>query len=120
MKHTHPLRLAAMAFVLAGSVLSFQAEWTMLTGQLSGQGSSLTSLGVMDDTALHMAGPAVAETMRSAEIGIQLIFGVLLVLLGFFLHALLATREEHAVPIRIVEKPKRRRAFYWMEMHVER
>ena len=54
----------------------------------------------------------------------ELVTGILLILLGFFLHAFLISqhkRYERAVPITVVprkQEPTKKRAMYWMEVTV--
>lgn len=59
-----------------------------------------------------------ATAYAQADAGIQLVFGVLMITLGFFLHALARMRRGER-PVHITVKPKaKRRMWYWVDMRI--
>ena len=55
---------------------------------------------------------------QKAEVAVQLIMGMLLILLGFFLHGFVRSRTGER-PVHITVKPKvRQKIWYWMEMRI--
>ena len=67
--------------------------------------------------------PAVMESYAPASAADEFVIGILLILLGFFLHASIASYEKNAernVPITVVPgTPKReRKGWFWIEMRL--
>jgi len=112
------LNLVAAMVLMAGiSVCTMQVE---TYAQLSGYGSSAGISFQPEEAVLR---PAVTTTYVSsyqqADAGIQLILGMLLIVLGFFVHGLARSTHERSVHITIAPpKPKHERKWFWMEMRI--
>lgn len=90
-----------------------------ISGSLAVTHASLTHPGstLLDSMGQLHAAP-ITDVYERADAGIQLIAGILLVLLGFFLHALARTQSGER-PVHITVKPSaKRRMWFWIEMHV--
>lgn len=111
------------ALTILGSTARYNAQLaygthTTLFNDLASAQQPLLEEAPLDETPLHAAA-AVADQYRIAAAGWQLVMGLLLILFGFFLHALLVTREERSV--RVTEAPKvekTRDRWFWIEMKV--
>jgi hypothetical protein len=69
------------------------------------------------------ASNAVLPEYRQANASAQMVIGILLILLGFFLHGLLESHEERTVPVKVGKRKKsahrpKKRNLFWMEMQV--
>lgn len=109
--------LAAFALI---SGIGLSVSQTMLYASLSGQGSTLVDLVAQNNGSeeLHSA-PMVmtADTYQSIDARIQLVIGILLIVLGLFIHGLARARDERNVHITVKPSSKKRRTmWYWMEM----
>lgn len=104
-----------MGSVAIGIALMIGADISLLSGQLSGQGTT---------SFLHPAAPTRTETLMqgsiahsaaaipvAGDVGIQLALGMLLILMAFGLHAWITLRDdERLVPVHAAPKtPSRER-----------
>lgn len=70
----------------------------------------------MTTAELHAAA-AIETGYAQAYAAANLVTGILLIVLGFFIHALVRAREELTVPVTV--KPKQKKTtWFWMEMRV--
>lgn len=83
---------------------------------------------------MHSAAPAEIQTTmeatsavlpayEQANASVQMVVGILLILLGFFLHGLLASHDERTVKVKAVPRKKQahktsKKHLFWMEMRV--
>ncbi len=112
MTHILPRALNALAGLSLTAGIVVSGSLALTQASLSAPGSTLLDSGGQ----LHAA--TVIDVYQSADAGIQLIAGILLVLLGFFLHALARTRSGER-PVHITVKPStKRRMWFWIEMRV--
>jgi hypothetical protein len=86
-------------------------------GLTTTQTVSLASLTAPGSTVLEYT-QSTGNVYAQADAGIQLVAGVLLITLGFFLHALARMRNGER-PVHITVKPKaKRRMWYWVDMRI--
>lgn len=114
------LRLSRSTALVAGIALLWSTNYDALVGDLTGQGSTvLRWLGTGEPTLLQGPLHAAAFTEEVPSGGTELLFGILLILLGFLLHALLTIQRERPVHIT-VRKPNVQRSNYtewfWIEL----
>lgn len=108
--------LAAFALI---SGIGLSASQTMLYASLSGQGSTLMDpMAQTGSEELHSAPMLMtADAYQSIDARIQLVIGILLIVLGLFIHGLARARDERNVHITVKPSAKKRRTmWYWMEM----
>lgn len=109
-------------------VLALGIQLTVSNGMHYAEAQLLTGVG--SDVLTHPAAtPLLKEVFptssfvplyEQATAADQMVVGILLILLGFFMHALLVSHDERSVRITAVprkEKP-RTRTFFWIEMRV--
>lgn len=97
--------LGAASFMSGSGLFAIQ---TMVQADLTGQGSTV----IDHTTGLH---PAAAV---HAGAGMQLIAGISLIVLAFFLHALAKSRNGER-PVHITVKPKKKqKTWFWIEMRI--
>lgn len=128
---------AAVFSLFAGIVLVVQGSFGTLNANLTGGGALVIDKAipaeaiVMQADGIHGAAPFV-PLYESAVAASQLAMGVLLIVLGFFLHAFLMSRGERSVPVHEAPAtaPKedmmpfdptpltRKRQWYWIEMKI--
>jgi hypothetical protein len=108
----------ATALVL-GITLTTVGSAGTLAANLSGGGATVL------DSAAGMHGAAFAPQYESAAAAWQLTLGLLLILLGFFLHAYMMAKDERPVRVKAGKKSKSHKRstkshglWYWMEMKV--
>jgi hypothetical protein len=119
------LKPAAIFSLLLGSAMAFVNEATLLSAEVTtGQGSS-----VLDHPAaralnqsLHGAALATQQTI-TAVAGQQLVTGILLILLGFFLHALFLSQQTGERRVHVTAAPTQKPVFkkgqwFWVEMKI--
>lgn len=92
------------------------------------EGSLLASLGGGDmalvdqllpyNEQLREAPSAAANPLAQAEAAARLTLGLMLIVLGFFLHGLARVREERPVHITVKQSQKRSSKWFWMEMRL--
>lgn len=112
MTHILPRMLNTLAGLSLAAGIAVSGSVTISQASLTHPGSTL-----LDSMSQLHAAPVVSIYER-ADAGIQLIAGILLVLLGFFLHALARTRSGER-PVHITVKPSaKRRMWFWIEMRV--
>ncbi len=83
--------------------------------------AQLTGIGT--DVLMHSAGmqavtvplEPIYDRIYAAE---DMFMGMLLILLGFCLHALLLAREERNVPIKVVPRRLHSPRWFWIEMRI--
>src|SRR2546430_581484 len=105
-----PKRLSALPGISLVSGLGFTAIPAPLYAQLSGVGSATTDLKIMQPVARTLV------IYDHADVPTQLTLGMLLIVLGFFLHGLARMRDER--PVHISVKPKKRKSWFWVELRV--
>lgn len=116
MQKTHSMiDFSLLQMIAAGSILMGLAMLGFggvahLVGNLTGQGAGAVMPAAAEfgeNTAtIHAAAPILAGTSTAA--GVTIILGMILILSGLFLHALLLlrTRTERTVPIHIKERER--------------
>ena len=123
MSNTHPLEHHSMLQILiAGSILMGLTLLGLgglghLAGNLTGQGgivqyaitqeTGMLAVPAATISAAHSAAPIIAGTSNMA--GITIILGMILILTGLFLHALLILRMglNRNVPVHAVERDRK-------------
>ena len=90
------IQVATAIAVIGGLVLLMQGDARRLSGALTGQGSTVVE---QSDATLHAA--AALEEYQQASAGIAIIVGMLLILIGLMLHALLLIRISHDRPVTV-------------------
>ncbi len=106
------------AYLVGGLTLMATTPWADLTAALSHGGATLaveTLHGAAADESAMLADEAIART-KSAAASRQLMFGILLLTLGGFMHVYERTRSER--PVHISIKKKKPTLLYWLEMKV--
>lgn len=106
MKHVYHLFTGLV--LVSGIVLTVANGMMYTSAQLTGGGASL-----------HDAAPVAPFIAASeyANAGTQMVMGILLILLGFLLHALLVARDERSVPITVVPRSRLQSPkWFWIEM----
>ncbi len=107
-------RLCAAVALVTGSALTIGKSLSFVKADLTGGGAQLM---------VHAAAPAEAimEVTEKVSAASELIVGLLLILLGFCLHALLMAHDERTVPIRVVpRKTLHSPQWFWIEMKISR
>ena len=130
MSNTHFLNKAATLSLAVGIMLTIKGNIALL-GDLTGQGSLIQSSPqtalMQPREELHSAAPfavAASQTFTAQQITI----GILLILLGFLLHAMTMTRNNER-KVHITVKPKQNTAsnipqafqkqqWFWVEMRL--
>lgn len=113
---TRSLHLFAGIALLAG--ISLTALHGPVFASLSGGDMTIVDQ-MLPGGEQQRASPAAApDPLAQAQAATQLSLGLLLIVLGFFLHGLARTREERPVHITVVPGKKRRSAWFWMEMRM--
>lgn len=105
-------------FALVGGIsLSISRSFTVAS--LTQGGTTLIDISTYSSIQkLHSAATVMTPNYQSAEAGVQLIIGILLILLGFFLHAF-ARMQKGERPVHITIKPKKnRQMWYWVDMRI--
>ena len=109
--HFAPRLLNILSATSLVSGVGLFASRTVFQADLTGQGSTIL------ETGLHQAAgdiPAIAP----ADAGVQLMSGILLILVAFFLHALAKSRNgERSVHITVKPK-KKQKTWFWIEMKI--
>lgn len=106
------LNLFAAVLSASGAIIACAAA--PLYAAVTGQGSNLMEQFPADET-LRAAANMYPEQFATVEAGIQLILGMLLLLLGLFIHAFVRTTDER--PVHITAVPSRKKStWFWMEM----
>lgn len=127
-------KLVSGSFLVAGMVLliatSAQTMHAESLEKLSNDGAQIIALDYsrgIDTSVQHTLRPAAPHVITSTSTTgstVQIILGMLLVLIGFCIHALLIMRNERPVPVRIVNTDKSRETgsvirraleVYWVE-----
>jgi hypothetical protein len=116
---THFLRILTSTTLAAGIMLTVGNSLLYTKAEATGQGATV---------ALHPAATSMIKAPKvplpivpqyeNTNAGDELVIGILLIVLGFFFHALTRTREEREVHITVKPSEKKRRPLFWMEMHV--
>ncbi len=129
-KTRHLLKLAVIHVLLTGIALSFHGEWETLQSNVSGGGATLFT-ALAGDESLH--GAAVVQQYASAAAAKELVLGLLLILMGFMAHALLASHHERRVRVTAVDpdegplqgkpatpplSPEKKPQWFWVEMKI--
>lgn len=112
------LRLLTSTVLVAGIMLTIGNSFIYTKADLTGMDA---------DISLHPAATSIIKTpavvtsvlpaYEKANAADELVVGILLIMLGFFLHALAVSREERNVHITV--KPRKKlREWFWVEMRV--
>lgn len=113
------LRFFAATALAWGIMLTIGNAAIYMKADLTGVGTTVHLHGAATNI-IHA--PAVVTSVipayEKANAADELVVGILLIMLGFFLHALIVSREERKV--HITAKPSRRtvREWFWVEMRV--
>jgi len=113
----HFLRLLSLIALVTGIGLSAGNALNVMGAELTGKGSM--ELHPAATTELPVT--AITAVYHPASASDELVVGILLILLGFFLHALILSRESRNVHISVVprkEKEIRPKELFWMEMRM--
>lgn len=106
------LNLFAAIISASGAIIACAAA--PLYAAVTGQGSNILEQ-LPAEEALRSAATMYPEQFASVEAGIQLILGMLLLLLGLFIHAFVRSTDER--PVHITAVPTRKKStWFWMEM----
>lgn len=106
------LNLLAAIVSASGAIIACAAA--PLYAALTGQGSNVLEQFPTNEV-LRAAAGLYPERFATVEAGIQLILGMLLLLLGLFIHAFVRTTDER--PVHITAVPSRKKTtWFWMEM----
>jgi hypothetical protein len=92
--------------LVAGILLVARGGMGTLGANLSGGGALVINRATPTEALLMqdpLHGAAFVPLYESAAAARELALGVLLILFGFFLHALLRSNDERRVPVRVVE-----------------
>lgn len=111
---TRSLHLLAAVALFSG--ISLTALQGPLFASLAG-GDVMLINEVIPGAQLRQAPPAAADPLAQAEAAAQLVLGLMLIVLGFFLHGFARVREERPVHITVAPK-KKPRTWFWVEMRV--
>lgn len=98
-----------------GIALTIGNSISYARAELTGGGANL----LMHAAAGIPAPEPVMAVYRRAYAAEDMVIGMLLILMGFLLHALLLAKDERTVPITVVPR-KRLQApkWFWIEMHI--
>ena len=113
--HTHPsTKIAGSAFLGIGAGIITLSSGYALLGSISGQGSTIVEKVASEPMFIQAQNilPAAPEVTQGTSAGI-IAFGMLMMLLGFGLHAFIVLRnrdDERAVPVHIADPSKRKAA----------
>ena len=120
MTHT-PLRsflrvLVAIVTIVGSSLtlLNMDGAQKSLLGNLSAQ----IDQPIYPDASLQAPNPRFIDAYEQANAAGQFVLGLLLIVLGFMLHALMVSTEDRTVPVHAAPPKKKRRSWFWMEMRV--
>jgi hypothetical protein len=115
--HAFPRSLQILSAIALLWGIGLTAAHSLAIGSLTAPGSTMLHTSASTEEILHSA---AYVAMERADAGIQLITGILLILLGFFLHAF-ARMQNGERPVHISVKPgknEKRRMWYWIEMRI--
>lgn len=120
MTHTlliHGLKGIAALVLVTGITIS--AHTAPLYASLSsGQGLMVINQPEVTGETLRSAAEVVlTPSYAQAEASAQLVLGMLLIVLGFFIYGLARTQEEGR-PVHITVKPKKQVQWYWLELRL--
>lgn len=105
MSNTHNIRQRFLrtGLLTAGMTLLMIGSHTPLQAQnvVTEQGSTIT---MAKEIGLHAA---AANSVTAMTMNAQIVFGMFLVLLGLFIHALIVVNEDHPVPVHAAKKNKK-------------
>lgn len=83
--------------------------------ELTGMGTDL----LLHSAALPTPPEAIVHVYERAYAAEDMVIGMLLILLGFCLHALMVAREERRVPITVVSRKRfQTPRWFWIEMRI--
>lgn len=112
--HTHPsTKIAGSAFLSIGAAIMTLSSGYALVGSISGQGSTVVEKVALEPMLIQAQTilPAASELTQGSGAGI-IAFGMLMMLLGFGLHAFIVLRnreeEERSVPVHIADPAKKK------------
>jgi Zn-dependent protease len=113
------LRLLTALVLVSGISMTIGNGFTFSQAQLSGGGANI--LHSAASTQAQVLTEAVLPAYQHADAATQMVIGILLILLGFFMHGLMISHEERNVHITVVPRKKRAnrtQRWFWMEMRV--
>lgn len=86
---------------------------------LSGQGSTVFDQPMPEDVTMRPAAtidvPAGYVRAHAAQ---QFVLGILLIVLGFFIHGLIRMRDEQRVHISVKPRKRQKQRVFWMELQM--
>jgi len=107
--------LSAVALIWGTTISAMQ---TVSQAFLTGGGVTVLNKLPSAGQELHAAADVLPVIIARADSGIQLITGMLLIVLGGFLHAL-ARMQNGERPVHITVKPaKKRQMWFWVDMRI--
>lgn len=110
------LHLFAGIALLSGIAISTM-EMPLLA-RLGGGDMALVDQLLPYNEQLRPAPTETADPLAQAEAAAQLTLGLMLIVLGFFVHGLARAREERPVHISVVPPKKRPAKWFWMELRI--
>lgn len=118
------LRILTALTLVSGISLSVANTAPSLQGEVTGQGSSLELHPAATETVKNTLPPQMqiaTAIYQPANASDELVVGILLIMLGFFLHALVLSRESRKVHVTSIprkEAKPRTRDLFWVEMRM--
>lgn len=98
-----------------GIALTIGNSISYARAELTGGGTSL----LLHSAALPVPPEAIMHVYERAYAAEDMMIGLLLILLGFCLHALLMARDERNVPVTIVPRKRfQTPRWFWIEIHI--
>lgn len=120
---THTLlrtAINAVAALFFASGLGLMATQAAINASVSGVGSSIIEAAPTHEAAAIISQEIVEQTSNNTGGGMQLIIGVVLILIGLFIHGFVHVPNER--PVHITIAPPRRKprvmSWFWVEMKV--
>lgn len=111
----HILYRILTALVLdSGIALTIGNSIAYYRAQLTDMGSDI----LMHSAAMQVASVPMAPVIERSYAAEDMFIGMLLILLGFCLHALMLAREERNVPIKVVPRRLQAPRWFWIEMRI--
>lgn len=115
---TRTLHLAAVLALCSGIGLT-ALEGPLIAGLGGGDMTLVDQLLPNSNAELRQAAPiGPIDPLAQAEAAAQLTLGLLLIVLGFFIHGLARFREERPVHITAQPPAKRQPSWFWVEMRM--
>lgn len=110
-------RILTALILDSGIALTIGNSISYARAELTGGGASL----LIQSAGLSTEHMHMAATYERVHAGEDMVIGILLILLGFCMHALLMARDEHSVRIRAVPRTRKKLQspqWFWMEIRL--